>query len=146
MTVMVEAASKVTATHVGRDAYVYVRPVDVDRGGRAHREPETPTRVLRDDASEVWVIDCGFSEMAASDLLLSSDVAKLIAPPCLYVGAEPAVAPVAAVIDPGRLEQAGDRLYLWALSEATRTAQNERRGLLDGLRRRVMAVATATET
>ncbi len=40
----------------------------------------------------MWLIDFGFSEMAASDLLLATDVAELLASSSLYVGPERAVA------------------------------------------------------
>ena len=57
----------------------------------AHRDLRL-ANVFLDDDGEVWLIDFGFSEMAASDLLLATDVAELVASSSVYVGAERAVA------------------------------------------------------
>ena len=42
----------------------------------AHRDLRLANMFL-DDAGELWMIDFGFSEMAASDLLLANDVAEI---------------------------------------------------------------------
>ena len=110
----------------------------------AHRDLRL-ANIFLDDDGRVWLIDFGFSEMAASDLLLANDVAELIASSSLPVGAERAVAHAAATVDPATLARALDRLHPWALSGATRTALKSRRGLLDELRRRV-GRATAAPT
>ena len=89
----------------------------------------------------MWLIDFGFSEMAASDLLLATDVAELLASSSLYVGPERAVAHAVASVDPATLSRALDRLRPWALAGATRTALKSRPGLLDELRSRPGAVA-----
>ena len=110
----------------------------------AHRDLRL-ANIFLDDDRIVWLIDFGFSEMAVSDLLLANDVAELIASSSLPVGPERAVANAVAAVDPVTLAQALDRLQLWALSGATRTALKSRRGLLDELRRLVgHAVAAAT--
>ena len=54
----------------------------------------------------------------------------------VYVGPDRAVASAVARVEPHRLAQAVERLHPWALSGATRTAQKQRPGLLDDLRRR----------
>ena len=51
----------------------------------AHRDLRLANIFVGDD-SDVWLIDFGFSEMAASDLLLATDVAELIASSSLAVG------------------------------------------------------------
>ena len=51
---------------------------------------------------QVWLIDFGFSEVAASDLLLATDVAELLASSSLCVGPERAVAHAAAGRRPTR--------------------------------------------
>ena len=40
----------------------------------------------------MWLIDFGFSEVAASDLLIATDVAELVASSSVVVGAERATA------------------------------------------------------
>jgi undecaprenyl-diphosphatase len=106
----------------------------------AHRDLRLANIFLADDG-QVWLIDFGFSEMAASDLLLSADVAELLASSSLYVGAERAVAAATAVVDPASLALARDRLRPWALGGATRAAHKSRPGLLDELRERLASVA-----
>ena len=85
------------------------------------------------------MIDFGFSELAASELLLANDVAELVASSSVYVGAERAVAPAIATVDDATRARAVERLQPWALSGATRTAMKERAGLLDELRERLAA-------
>lgn len=114
----------------------------------AHRDLRL-ANIFLDDEGGVWLIDFGFSEMAASDLLLANDVAELIASSSIPVGPDRAVADAVATVDPATLGRALDRLHPWALSGATRTALKARRGLLDELRRRVsdaVSAATATAT
>ena len=100
----------------------------------AHRDLRLANIFLDEDGS-VWLIDFGFSEMAASDLLLANDVAELIASSSIPVGPERAVANAVAAVDPATLARALDRLHPWALSGATRTALRSRPGSLDELRR-----------
>ena len=83
------------------------------------------------------MIDFGFSEVAASDLLLANDVAELVASSSTVVGAERAIAHAKATVDDQTLAAARDRLRPWALSGASRTALKERPGLLDDLRARL---------
>jgi hypothetical protein len=93
----------------------------------------------------VWLIDFGFSELAASSLLLATDVAELVASSTLQVGPGRAVAVARAAVGPEVLGDALDRLRPWALSGATRTGMKERRGLLDDLRRQVDTAAAVDE-
>jgi glycosyltransferase 2 family protein len=93
----------------------------------------------------VWLIDFGFSELAASDLLLATDVAELVASSSIPVGPERAVAHALANVDSATLRRAIDRLQPWALSGATRTALKARPRLLKELRARLSdAVAGPT--
>ena len=107
----------------------------------AHRDLRL-ANVFLDDRGDVWLIDFCFSEVAASDLLLATDVAELLASSSMCVGAERATASAASHVEPGTLAQALDRLHLWALSGATRTAIKGRPGLFDALRSQ-MVVAIA---
>jgi undecaprenyl-diphosphatase len=83
------------------------------------------------------MIDFGFSELAASDVLLANDLAELLASSSLQVGSERAVANAVAVVGGGGLATALPRLQLWALSGATHTGLKAHDGLLDDLRTRV---------
>ena len=106
----------------------------------AHRDLRLANLFLGSDG-KVWMIDFGFSEMAASDLLLANDVAELVASSSAVVGAERATAHAIASVDPPRpWRRAHDRLQLWALSGATRTALKQQPGLLDDLRARLASV------
>ncbi len=109
----------------------------------AHRDLRLANTFLDDDG-HAWLIDFGFSEVAASDLLLANDVAELMASSSVYVGAERAVANAASSVDRATLADARDRLRPWALSGATRTALKARPGLLDDLRNRLADAIGAT--
>ncbi len=104
----------------------------------AHRDLRLANVFLGGDG-RVWMIDFGFSEVAASDLLLTTDVAELIASSSLVVGPDRAVAHAARTVDPERLAAARDRLRPSALSGATRTALAGRPGAIDELRSRMDA-------
>src|SRR4029453_7730017 len=53
----------------------------------AHRDLRLANLFFGEDGF-VWMIDFGFSEMAASDVLLATDVAELVASSSVVVGAE----------------------------------------------------------
>jgi len=102
----------------------------------AHRDLRLANIFLASDG-QVWMIDFGFSELAASDLLLANDVAELVASSSVMVGPERATAHAAKVVDPATLTYATKRLQPWALSGATRTALKQRPGLIDDLRKQL---------
>jgi undecaprenyl-diphosphatase len=102
----------------------------------AHRDLRLANIFLAEDG-QVWLIDFGFSELAASDTLLATDIAELVASSSLQVGADRAVVQARAALSPDELAAAGDRLRLWALSGATRTGLKQHDGLLDDLRSRL---------
>jgi undecaprenyl-diphosphatase len=106
----------------------------------AHRDLRLANVFLAADGA-VWMIDFGFSELAASDVLLATDVAELLAATSLQVGVERAVAAAERALGPDAVATAADRLRPWALSGATRTALKARPGLLDELRDRVAPTA-----
>ena len=108
----------------------------------AHRDLRL-ANIFLDDAGRAWIIDFGFSEVAASDLLLATDVAELIASSSPYVGPERAVAHAVRAVDMATLARAVERLHRWGLSGATRTALKERPGLLDELRSRLEDAAAS---
>jgi len=99
----------------------------------AHRDLRLANIFLAADGVP-WLIDFGFSELAASDLLLATDVAELLSSMSLQVGPQRAVAAGLAVVGPDVLRTAAPRMRGYALSGATRAAMKERQGLLDELR------------
>lgn len=102
----------------------------------AHRDLRL-ANIFLDDSGDVWLIDFGFSELVASDLLLATDVAELMASSTLCVGVERAIANAVPTVEPTTLSDALDRLHLWSLSGATRTALKRRPAMLDDLRSRL---------
>jgi undecaprenyl-diphosphatase len=119
--------------------------VELRRYRIAHRDLRL-ANIFLDESGQAWLIDFGFSELAASDLLLANDVAELVASSSVYVGAERAVAHAAASVDGATLLRARDRLRPWALSGATRSALKARQGLVAELRKRLTDAAPAGAT
>lgn len=106
----------------------------------AHRDLRLANVFLADDG-RAWIIDFGFSELAASDHLLATDLAELLASSTTLVGAERAVAAGVAVVGADTVGTALDRLELPRLSGATRAAMKAEPHLLPELRRRIGSVA-----
>jgi undecaprenyl-diphosphatase len=100
----------------------------------AHRDLRLANVFLADDGA-AWIIDFGFSELAASDHLLATDLAELLASSTTRVGAERAVAAGVAAVGPDAVVTALDRLQLPRLSGATRSAMKADARLLPDLRR-----------
>lgn len=108
----------------------------------AHRDLRL-ANVFLDDAGHVLIIDFGFAELAASDLLLATDLAELVASLSLKVGPERAVASAAAAIGADTLRTALPRLRPGFLSGATRSGLAASDGLLDDLRAAVAGASDA---
>ncbi len=98
----------------------------------AHRDLRLANVFLGADG-EVALIDFGFSELAASDLLLRTDIAELLASLSLSVGADRALAAAVRALSPAEVAEAADRLEAGDLSGATRTAYKARPGELAAL-------------
>lgn len=107
----------------------------------AHRDLRLANVFLAEDG-EVWLIDFGFSELAASDVLLATDLAEMVASSATVVGAERAVAAAVRAVGPDDVATAVPRLELPLLSGATRTAMKQAPGLLDDVRSRVSAAGS----
>ena len=105
----------------------------------AHRDLRLANVFLANDGA-AWIIDFSFSELAASDHLLATDLAELLASSATKVGAERAVA-AEAVVGAGAIRTALDRLGLPRLSGATRTAMKADPRLLPDLRRCIVSVS-----
>jgi undecaprenyl-diphosphatase len=102
----------------------------------AHRDLRLANVFLADDG-EAWLIDFGFSELAASDVLLSTDLAEMLASSTTKVGVDRAVAAGLAAVGPDVLATALGRLRPPMLSGATRTTLKSQPGVLDALRNAV---------
>ena len=107
----------------------------------AHRDLRL-ANIFLDDGGQVWLIDFGFGEVVASDLLLATDVAELLASSSLYVGPERAVAHAVAC---RRRADARARRSIGSARgrSAGRHGRRSRRrpGVLADLRQRLAAVA-----
>ena len=104
----------------------------------AHRDLRLANVFLAADG-QVWLIDFGFSEMAAADVLLATDwPSSWRRRPCRSGRA--GRWPGRSRRWTARRAAAQDRLHPWALSGATREAlPRERAGLLDDVRARIGA-------
>lgn len=111
----------------------------------AHRDLRLANIFLADDG-EVWMIDFGFSELAASDRLLATDLAELLASSSLQVGVDRAVEHGCRAVGGATLQSALDRLDPHYLSGATRTGLKAGPDLLPALRARVEAASRDAAT
>jgi undecaprenyl-diphosphatase len=98
--------------------------------GIAHRDLRL-ANVLLDDAGHPWIIDFGFSELAAADLLLDNDIAELVVSSALLVGPERAVRSAVDVLGADAVARSARRVQPLALSGATRQAIDDRGDGLD---------------
>ena len=104
---------------------------------RAHRIAHRDLRLANlflDDDRQVWIIDFGFAELAASDLLLATDLAETVASLSLKIGADRAAQQVVDELGADAAASALTRLDPAYLSGATRTGLKERPELLPRLR------------
>ena len=104
--------------------------------GIAHRDLRLANVFLAADGV-VWMIDFGFSELAASDLLMATDLAELVLSLSLKVGAERAVTEAEREVGADALRASLGRFEPKFLSGATRTALKERPELLADVRARI---------
>ena len=98
--------------------------------GIAHRDLRL-ANVFLDEENVPWIIDFGFSELAASDLLLSNGVAELITSSALLVGPDRAVRWAVEVLGADAVSDAAPRVQPQALSGATRSELKERGDHID---------------
>lgn len=94
----------------------------------AHRDLRL-ANIFMDDDGEPWLIDFGFSELAASDQLLGTDVAELLSSTAAVVGVERAVRAAHVTTGVHELERALPWLQPMALSTATRVSVGGKKGI-----------------
>ncbi len=104
----------------------------------AHRDLRRGKWIIDADGNP-WLIDFGFSEVAASDQLLDADVAQLLVSFALDAGAERAVDAAVAVLGRDAVGASARLLQPNALTTATKRALRAHRGLLAELRDEVIA-------
>jgi glycosyltransferase 2 family protein len=98
----------------------------------AHRDLRLANVFVGDDR-EVLLIDFGFSELAADDVLLDGDVAELLASTASVMGPERALAAAVDVMGPDAVRSCVHRLRPALLSGATRSSLGGQPGVLDQL-------------
>ncbi len=103
----------------------------------AHRDLRR-ANVFLDNDDQPWMIDFGFSELAASDVLLNADVAQLVASLAVAVGPERAVASGIASLGADAMADALPRMQMGVLSGATQDALKEQGDLLKRVQQEVM--------
>jgi tRNA A-37 threonylcarbamoyl transferase component Bud32 len=109
------------------------RQVAVLRATRiAHRDLRLANVFVGEDRV-VLLIDFGFSELAADDVLLDGDVAELLASTASVMGPERATAAAVDVMGSEAVRRCVHRLRPALLSGATRSSLAEQKGLLDRL-------------
>jgi len=114
------------------------------RGHRtAHRDLRLANVFLADDG-EPWIIDFGFSELAASATLLATDLAELIASSSTVVGPDRAVAAAVRAVGEADAATALGRLRLPFLSGATTTALKADPATLEAVRNTLLGLGAIT--
>jgi undecaprenyl-diphosphatase len=96
----------------------------------AHRDLRL-ANVFLDRHGDVWMIDFGFSEISADQVLLDTDVAELVMSTTLRVGATRAVDVAARIMGTDALRRASRRMQPMTLSGATRAGLKDADGLYD---------------
>jgi glycosyltransferase 2 family protein len=99
----------------------------------AHRDLRR-ANVFLDAAGTPWLIDFGFSEVAADRALLDADVAQLLVSLALDVGVGPAVDAAVTELGPEAVAASLPRLQPNTFSGATKDALKHRRDLLGQVR------------
>ena len=111
---------------------VWEQVVELRAAGIAHRDLRLANIFLGDDGVP-QLIDFGFAELAASELLLATDVAELMGSTAPAVGVQRAVDAAERAVGREGLREALPRVQPYALGSATRTTLKEE-GLFEPLR------------
>jgi undecaprenyl-diphosphatase len=111
---------------------VWAQVAILRRSRIAHRDLRLANVFVAEDRT-VLLIDFGFSELAADDVLLDGDVAELLASSASVTSPERALAAALAVMGPDAVRRCVPRLRPALLSGATRTSLSGQPGVLDRL-------------
>jgi uncharacterized protein (TIRG00374 family) len=103
----------------------------------AHRDLRS-ANVFLTASGRPMLIDFGFGEVAADDLLLDQDVAQLVVSTAVDVGAERAVDTAVAVLGPEAVAAASPRMQSLTLAGATQAALKKDKQLLGAVHARVV--------
>lgn len=122
---------------------VWTRVAQLQRNGIAHRDLRL-ANIFTGSDGELYLIDFGFAELAASSLLLDTDLAELIASTTPAVGVVRAVEAAERAFGVAGLRRALPRLQPSTLGGATRAALKES-GQLEALRSEVESRAQVPE-
>ena len=123
---------------------IWTQVADLRRHRIAHRDLRLANVFLAEDGTP-WIIDFGFSELAARDEQLATDVAELLASTASIVGPERAVAAAMSTVGAEAVASAIPRLQPNALSGATRAAMKIDKHALDTLRAEAQTQSGAPE-
>jgi undecaprenyl-diphosphatase len=115
---------------------------ELHRHGIAHRDLRL-ANIFRASDGALWIVDFGFSELAAGDVLINTDCAELVASTATRVGATRAVGAAMSVVGGEALAGALTRLHPWALSGATRGACKQDPALLPAVRDEILRATGA---
>jgi undecaprenyl-diphosphatase len=102
----------------------------------AHRDLRR-ANILLDREGSPWLIDFGFSEVAAGQALLDADIAQLLVALALQVGVDPALDSAIDVLGPEAVAASLPRLQPNTFGGATREALKQRKDLVGQIRRAV---------
>lgn len=119
---------------------IWAAVLELCRYGIAHRDLRL-ANVFRSSDGRIWMIDFGFSELAASPLLLTTDVAELMTSTATKVGAARAVDAACRAVGPDVVRSTLARLKPIYLSGATRSALKRDKALLPEIRRLAAAAS-----
>ena len=110
----------------------------------SHRDLRQANVFVSDDG-DAWLIDFGFSEVAASQRLLDADIAHLLAALATRVGPQRAVEPAIVALGADRVGACLHMLQPSVLGRATVAALKQQKGLLEQLRSTVADCAGIDE-
>jgi undecaprenyl-diphosphatase len=114
---------------------VWRQVVELQDHGIAHRDLRL-ANIFRESDGQLYLIDFGFAELAASRLLLATDLAEVLGSTAPVVGVQRAVDAAERAVGADGLARAFLRLQPYALGGATRAALKES-ALLEPLRAEV---------